>query len=343
MMAFPASGVHYTDLFYQAMREHGARIVPGYSSGLYLLNQLKHVDFLHIHWPSFLYARKTKPQTIYAFSIFVFLLILARARGIRVIWTIHNLFPHTPTIIPSLDRLARWLMVLVSHRFLVHGQTAMESVLQTFPKTAGRITQIEFGHYISLYPNDISRGEARKRLTLAHDTQVLLFFGECLPYKNLEGLIGTFSRLPQNVHLLIVGRFHNISYQTKIKAQAAASSPRIQIYPNYVPNEELQIYLRASDLIVAPYHKTLSSATTILAMSFGRPMVSPRMSMPADYITEECGVLYDPDDLDGLYDALMKALATEFNEERIIREARSHDWNKSAESLIEILAAADNK
>jgi hypothetical protein len=50
-------------------------------------------------------------------------------------------------------------------------------------------------------------------------------------------------------------------------------------------------------------------------------------------------VLYDPSDPDGLFEALGKALTTNFDEGRIIMEAVSHDWKESARCLIGTLTA----
>lgn len=337
IMAFPAHGIHYVDLFYGAMRSCGARVVPGYVSGRYLLTQMKNIDFLHIHWPQFIYARPTRGQTLYGFAIFISLLALSRIRGTRVIWTVHNLRPHEPCALPVLDRVGRWLMVRLSARFLVHGPAAAREVLRTFPQTEGRITLIDFGNYISYYPDDLDRDEARNRLGLSHDAAIILFFGAGKPYKNIEGLVGAFRRLPEHVHMLIAGPFSDPIYETTIRALIEDASPRIRLHARYIADEDIQLYLRACDVVAASYHEILTSGTAMLALSFGRPIVAPKMGFLGDVVKDGCGVLYDPSDPDGLFEALSKALTTNFDESRIIMEAMTHDWKESAKSVADAL------
>ena len=50
----------------------------------------------------------------------------------------------------------------------------------------------------------------------------------------------------------------------------------------YISDEETQIYLRASDLVVLPYRDILNSGSALLALSFDRPVWLPEGNLADD-------------------------------------------------------------
>src|SRR5690606_29702170 len=74
-----------------------------------------------------------------------------------------------------------------------------------------------------------------------------------------------------------------------------------------VPSDEVQIYLRAADIVLAPYGHTLNSGYVLLALSFGRPVVAPASGSLAAILKRPCAELYDPDDPEGFAKALARA------------------------------------
>ena len=45
----------------------------------------------------------------------------------------------------------------------------------------------------------------------------------------------------------------------------------------YIPDAELQVWLRAADVVVLPFRDILTSGSAILALSFGRAVVAPAL------------------------------------------------------------------
>ncbi|MEZ4597387.1 MAG: glycosyltransferase [Chloroflexota bacterium] len=49
------------------------------------------------------------------------------------------------------------------------------------------------------------------------------------------------------------------------------------LLPGNVPDDRMQVFLRAADVMVLPYRDVLTSGSAILAMTFGLPVVAPRI------------------------------------------------------------------
>ena len=342
ILAFPASGIPYVDCLYPALQSCGVEVREGIFAGRWLLANLRDVDYVHIHWPNFFYSRPRILSTFHGFGLFLFLLVLARWRGVRIIWTVHNLQPHDPCIIPGLDAAASWLLIRLATRFFVHGMSAEREVLDRFPRMAGRIVVIDHGHWQDLYPDTIGRDAARRKLSINERDYTFLLIGLCKRYKNLEGLIYAFERLPGQPALVIAGHFPDKTYETSIRALIDHSPARIRIrlFPRYIPDEEIQVFLYAADAVVVPYLEVLTSGTGLLALTFGRPLIAPARGSLKDIVTEDCGLLYNLDAADGLKETMVAIMSKHFEEAKIRKIATTHDWRKSAQVMVDSLTSA---
>jgi glycosyltransferase involved in cell wall biosynthesis len=197
------------------------------------------------------------------------------------------------------------------------------------------IAVIPHGHYIDAYPNTVTRADARRArhlpLTIGRSSStVFLFFGLIRPYKGLEELLPAFHSLGDaNAVLLIAGRSRPSDYAARLAAQAGPD-PRVVWHPHFVPNDEVQGWMNAADIVALPYRQITTSGAAMLAWSFGKPVIAP--ALPA--FTEPMraapflGLLYDPADPAGLAEALRQATQTDWQRQRepILAWARQFDW-----------------
>jgi len=319
------------------MSAAGMDLREGRFSGRWMLRHMRDVDVVHINWPSLLYNHPRRLLSIRRFAIFVFMLVLMRIRRMRLVWTVHNLHPHTPSTIRMLDPIARWLVTRTAVKFLVHGAEAEAAALRAYPAMMGRTVRIEHGHWTGFYPDTIQRREARHRLGLAEDSFVFLFVGLCLPYKNLHGLTAAFEAVGGPTKLVIAGMFRDPAYQAEIGADVMRMGTRAQMHPGFVEDADMQVYLKACDVVVAPYTEILTSGTVMLAMSFGRPVIAPATGFIKDVITPDCGILYPPSQPDGLVEAMRVATTRRFDERTILAHAARYDWLRAARTMRDAL------
>lgn len=162
--------------------------------------------------------------------------------------------------------------------------------------------------YAEVYPNNTTAIDARRRLNIENDNFVVTFFGGIRPNKGLDGLITAFSQIDDpKALLLIAGRpWPPEEYVKKIR-HLVGSDDRILLRTIEVPDTEVQIYLKASDVVVFPFKQVLTSGSTLLAMSFGRPVIVPKIGCLPELVDAGAGIVYDPTDPVGLLSALRDA------------------------------------
>lgn len=339
IIAFPKSGIAYNECFYNAVEALHCEVVDGIFTGNWLRHNLRPGDWMHLHWPSFYYGPKVGIwRSFSGISRFCLLILYARARGTRLLWTAHNLLPHerSPQF-PYLDIWARHFVIAMAFKIYVHGQVTEKLLIEQFPQTQGKTVVIPHGNWIYHYPNTLTKERAREILGIDPQAYVYLFIGLCRPYKNLHGLVQSFSSLAgENLRLVIAGKFQESSYLAHI-AQLSGRDSRILLRPGFVADADLQLYLKACNAVVAPYLDILTSGTAMLAMGFGRPLLSIQAGFLLDVVTPDCGVLFDRDSKQGLSKGLVSIQRGHYQEQKIMDTAKRYTFEDAAAVFVRSL------
>ncbi|MGQ9585487.1 MAG: glycosyltransferase [Anaerolineae bacterium] len=285
----------------------------------------------HFHWPELLYRSPHRGLATLRWVRFCLALALFRAAGGRVVYTVHNLDPHERHH-PRLDAWTNRLLAAWADALHVHDRQAQQEVARQWGR--GDAAIVPHGNYIGAYPNTCSRTEARERLGLPREALVFLFVGGLRAYKGLEELIEAFLTLraeEPNAWLVVAGHSHDPSYVAHISEKVAGAA-QVRFSPRYVPPEELQFFLGASDFVVLPYRRATTSGAAILALSFGRPVIAPAIGPFPELLGGSGGILYPPQGPGGLVGALRAACHAD--RQRMAQEAlaiaQELGWEKVA-------------
>ena len=336
IIAFPYSGISYIDSFYSSISAKGFKVVKGDTSGSWLLKNVRRSDVIHLHWPSFMYEVDDYSiiNQLRSFSRFVMILTIMRLKTNKIFWTAHNLLPHTRSIIPAIDVLARHLVIAVSSKIFIHGEKAKAVLLNRFPNARAKCVTIPFGNWINQYQPYKTKEIAREYLNLPKDSFIYLLFGQCKPYKNIKYLIEVFRKnADKNDYLLIAGSFSNKSYLSTIK-EVAGDDIRIRIDAKFIPDNEVSSYLCASDAMCMPYKEILTSGTAMLAISFGKPVLSINRGFLSDIITEDIGILIKTADEQSITEGLKLIKQRSWNQDLILNHASSYSFKNAAEIFL---------
>jgi glycosyltransferase involved in cell wall biosynthesis len=269
-------------------------------------------DVIHLHWTepyiasggrvSALKARRTLAE-----------LRLARRAGIGIVWTAHDLFRHDEAPDARERQFMRGLFGTAG-AVIAHCEAAAAELISALglgAEARRKVAVIPHGHYRGAYADSISRTEARQRLGLSEDVRVVAFVGWVRPYKGVAELVEACARVDvPAARLVIAGRALDDEYVSRLR-ELVAADPRVQLSLGFVPDEELQVYLRAADVVAAPFLEILTSGSVLLAMSFERAVIAPRRGCVAETLDDAGSLLYEPDDPAGLERALRAAMTAD--------------------------------
>jgi beta-1,4-mannosyltransferase len=262
---------------------------------------------VHLHWLHPFTLTNSLLGSLAKTSLFLAQLAILRLLGKRIFWTAHNLGDHDRRF-PFIDRLSMKAVARLSHGVIAHCHEARRRLCSEIPSLRGsKITVVPHGNYIHSYPNDVTREQARQALGLSGESVVFLFLGAIRRYKGVAELVAEFRKLSdRDATLVIAGRPRHDADLPALTA-AVGADQRIKLISEFVPDEQLQLFLNAADLVVFPYSDVLTSGAVILAMSFGRPCLAPKLGCIRETLDERGALLYDPADEDGLRAALEAA------------------------------------
>ena len=298
----------YAGLLAQALAEHRVRVEVRRSGNLGFVWEFpRPFDIVHFNWNPTFYEHPNPVLAVLRLLAFAAMLLVARLRGFRIVWTMHNVVPHEQ-IRASHGEVARRLVTTLANAVICHCEYAKSVLGRRFGRRWG-VHVIPHGSFAHAYPREATRAEARRSFDIPDDAFVYGFFGNIRAYKGVEQLIEEFGSLEgDNLRLLVAGalhpNYHGPLHTTEIQDRRVIANLR------HIADEEVQLVMAAVDVLVLPFLDTLTSGSAILALGHGTPLVLPRRGCLPELVGDgAAAVLYDPDDPGALRQALLDAQA----------------------------------
>ena len=289
-------------------------------------------DVLHLHWPES-YAKGR--GSFFAVLYWVKLLIdlsLVRLWGVRVVWTLHNLWPHECRH-PRLERWMRRRIAMLADVTFVHGDRSRADAVAVLGCSVERTVIAPHGHYRTVYPPLSPQHRIRGRSLVDRHDVVFLFFGMMRPYKGLERLLTVWKRLhPLGARLWLMGHCPDASYQQTLEALAGGIN-EARIECGYRSEDEVAEAFAACDVVVLPFEQVQTSGSAVLAISYGKPVIAPRLGELPDALAGADDLLYEAGSDAGLSNAILRALNMDLDDlcRRCELAGDALDWERSAQ------------
>ncbi len=307
------AGNPYWDMLVSGFEKVGIEFIadtPNVLNKKWLDSNRKRIHVIHLHYCQLFYTTQEGRAKFSSVLRLASHLIHARMLGYRVVFTVHQLEP-TYWLEPEwVDRFGHYVIIRLSERVIVHCQEAKRLMKRMYGRKKA-IYVIGHPNYINKYINVVTKEQARKILNLSEEGLfVFTFLGGIRPNKGIDYLIRAFRNLKDKRYRLVIAGALNkpANYGQYLQALRGADS-RISFHLKYVPDDEIQNYLNAADVVVLPFARILTSGSAILAMSFGRPVIAPCMGCLPELIETGAGWLFEPGNVESLT-AVMKEAAS---------------------------------
>ncbi|MBT0770351.1 glycosyltransferase [Kineosporia sp. J2-2] len=270
---------------------------------------------VHLHWLNQVLARAGDDRAAnQAVDRHTELLDTLRERGARLVWTVHNVLPHDTRFEAQEVRLREQV---VERADLVHVMSPRtpEAVGDWFELPPEKVYRCDHPGYQGVYPDWVSRAEARRRLRIDDGAVALLLTGAVKPYKGIADLLEAVDRVsrarPGRIVLIVAGKPDDAP-ETRDFVAAAAAHPAVRLLPAQVPDADIQVLMRAADLVALPYRRSLNSGVLALALTFGRPVLLPSNSGSLPVVEGGAALVYRPDGVGALTEAVFGCLEADF-------------------------------
>lgn len=291
------SGNIYTVLLYRALETVALRYTQFPVSIPWVLRHgpRERFHYVHFHWPEVFFHLRPKAWTrLFGLKHYLHihvLWLLLKLRGYRMVWTVHEVDVHDATQLTWMHAASRRLLWQLCDIVFTHTPDVRVEAERRWGRKK-HIHTIPIGSYAGAYPGDCTRTQARARLGIPAADFVFVFFGNVRPYKGVDLLIDAFRELASDhphARLVIAGKPYSPEFadEVRVRAQGLAG---VHLVLAYVPDDEIQFFLRAADCFVAPYKYIETCSAIYLALAFELPIVIKSEGNVVDFEAHEIGV-----------------------------------------------------
>lgn len=255
-------------------------------------------NIIHVHW-LYIFPLGMVMKLFTYFCIYL---------GIKIIWEIHNILPHG---YKESDRVkAKWFYEK-SDAIIFHSKEDLERskrLLKT--KYNKKHILIPHGNFNESYENNFSKEDARRILNIPNQKKVILCFGFIRSNRGYEYLMEATNGMEDTVTLIAGRIWHKSTYRELLEYEA--QNENIVLIAKWIPDDEVQIYFNACDIVVLPYTEITTSGIIPLAYSFHRPVIASAIGGIKDVVNEKTGILIPPKDVNALRVAIEGILKKDY-------------------------------
>lgn len=200
-----------------------------------------------------------------------------------------------------------------------------------------------YDHYGEIIP----REEALKALKLDAAYRYLLFFGFIRDYKGLDWLLQAMAdaRL-KDIRLIIAGEFYSDSEPYLRLIRELGLEEKVILHKDYIPNEQINRYFCAADLVVQPYKTATQSGVTQIGYHFNKAMLVTDVGGLGEIIADgKSGYVVKPE-ISAIADAIVdfydQGRQADFEQETM-KLKEQFSWNKMTDVMMELYATINSK
>ena len=263
--------------------------------------------------------------------------IVHRNGKTKCIALVHNMIPHEQNI---LDKILPPYFVKSMDGFIALSKSVADDIgkfdKHNKPKTFS--PHPIYDHYGTL----LERNDALQQLGLDQNCKYVLFFGLVRAYKGLDLLLQAFadSRIKEsNIKLIVAGEFYQDESIYRKQISDLGIEDKIIIHNEFIPDDKVNLYFSAADIIAQTYKSATQSGVTQIAFHFEKPMLVTNVGGLGEIvINNKSGYVVEPNAqeiADALDDFFANSRSEEF-EDGVRHEKSKYAWSIMTAKIVKL-------
>lgn len=259
----------------------------------------------------------------------------AIGRKTKKVFICHNVFPHERF---PMDRFLTKLVLKNGDGFIVHSKSDGEDLLTI--KQNAVLKQNPHPTYNAFKIKNLTKEQARKELNKSNEEKMLLFFGFVREYKGLKHLLYAMPEIKEQigqVKLMVVGSFGDDKEAYMQIIEELELSDCVEVIDGYTPDNEVEKYFAACDLVVLPYESATQSGIVQIAYGFEKPVIVTDVGGLPDVVEDgKTGYVVESKNTKALSEKIVDYYVQNKEEEfvqNVRKEAYRFDWDRMVEKI----------
>lgn len=229
-------------------------------------------DVIHLHWPQKV-VRASLFGSLRTIAVWSAFLALQKARGAKIVWTMHNVASHEGER-PRLERF--WMKRLIARLDGVHAlsQDSLKQARAHYPALA-TLPALVAPHwtYSDAYPQPDASPD---------NPETISFLGDIKPYKGLDAFLTALEQAqPDARRYLVHGRPEDEESSQSLEHRLRALAVRgwrIEWTLERLSDQQMADRLAEAALLLLPYESGENSGLAVLAAERGTPLLVSRIA-----------------------------------------------------------------
>ncbi len=262
------------------------------------------------------------------------------AKKLPLVLTVHDVKSHYDRFVSRDSFFRRSLQI--PHCLIVHYENGKSQLVDHWDLPGDRVVVIPHGIMKPLHKTP-DKGAARKKLDIPSDRRVLLFFGSIRPNKGLDVLLRALKDVclhSPDALLIIAGALpRGMSFEPYSEIiQRLNLSENVRAVIKFIPNEDVDSYMSASDVVVLPYNKFEAQSGVLLrAYAHKKSMVVTNVGAMGELVAaDKVGLVIKPGIPEKLSVAIINVLDNpdSFQPHYTTELETKYDWKNIAKLTI---------
>lgn len=280
------------------------------------------------------------------------LMLYYKALGKKIALTAHNVNQDRRDSKDTwINRVTLRIQYHLTDHIFVHTEKMREELTEEFGVAKNSITVIRYPVNNAFPDTILTASQAKEKLGLSASDKAILFSGKIKSYKGIEYLLAAFKLIiarDESYRLIIAGDVdkglegYMRSLEGTVSEEIAAR--KIILEKRFIPDEEMEIYLKAADVLALPYSEIFQSGVLFLGYSFGLPVIATDVgSFREDVIEGRTGYICKPADARDLARAIETYFASSLYENLSSRRQEiknyaniNHSWDAVAKLTCDV-------
>lgn len=263
--------------------------------------------------------------------------IVKKNKHTRIICIADNVIPHEKRFG---DKPFTRYFVKPVDAFIVMSEHVQQD-LQQFNKTRP-VSLVPHPLYDN-FGGKITKEEARKKLGIDPNLEIVLFFGFIRKYKGVDILLDAIKILKDknrkaNTRFLIAGEFYEDQKTYTSMIEQLGIGDQLILHTNFISDNDVKNYFCAADVVIQPYRSATQSGVTPLAYHFEVPMIVTNVgNLPVLVPDNKAGLVAEPDaaSIAENIDAFFEKGGAYFVP-GLLEEKKKLSWVKMTDSIFEL-------
>jgi glycosyltransferase involved in cell wall biosynthesis len=258
--------------------------------------------------------------------------LVRRWTGARIIFICDNVIPHEKR--PGDTAFTRYAFKPVDA--FIAQSAAVEKDLNSF-WPGGSYALVPHPVY-EIFGSSLPKETARKALGIT-DEHVILFFGYVRRYKGLHILLDAMPKILKSLKLklLVVGEFYDDEQKYREQIAKLGLQEDVLVHSDYVPNEEVNKYFSACDVVVLPYISATQSGIVQIAYQFDKPVIATDVGGLSEVVLDgRTGFMVRPESPEAVAGAVLRFYREGWEKEfveNVREEKKKYSWDNLVQAI----------